>query len=832
MIKCFFVLVFLLVQNCIGGQISEEEIKYHLIDLGNSSRGATGINNKGEIIGYYFTNGYNRSFFYSRGVLRDMLPAFANNTFPFTINDKGQIVGYGSNPSTPEMNVFLFSEGSIRYLDNLTSILYQSLSINNYGQIVGTFVPRQNSYPHAFLYENENTKDLGTLGGIGSSANAINDQGQIVGNVTFDNQTYRAFLYFNGQVQDLGTLGGKKSDARALNNLGHIVGESQLIGNDQTHAFVYKNGSMQSLGTLGGNFSRAQSINDSGEMVGISKITGNATSHGFLYVGGVMRDLNDLLVAPHPDLYIYEAAAINNMGQIVGRGITPEGKFRAVLLNPLPYKKTIETIETQPTKPVYGNVLIKEDGKDSLVVVTHGRIPTGDDPNVSTAWVNTMTTAIADYLNSSNINNWQVLGYMWIEGANHFLPQTCIENAKQQGIKLGRQIVYQGYTNIHFIAHSAGAALIQSATDVIKANNSSIVVHETFLDPFVGAGFSGTSTYGKSANWTDNYSSNDHDTRNEYVPFTYNILTHAYNVDVTQLDFENRKQIPLWVTENATPCYVTRSTHNWPIQFYLNTIIGDTTSEYEGFGFGLSEIGGNWNYALSQYKVGNDSPGHTLGIPDPSDCRFSVPAPSKLTTLLNVFTAPTIQSDTGTIEKTSESSVTLSTGSPAWLLSVVTITNPINTVSFGTKFTSATGAEGLLSVLWDDQIIGTIDERVITSNSFTFRFPNAVLGSSHFLGFRLDPFTNIQSVVSITNITLQQIGVSEPFSLSFTGTTTNGVRVQELTGEPGFEYYVQSSTNLLDWVDFAVLVNTNGTVRFYDQSLTNGQTKFYRAIVP
>lgn len=195
--------------------------------------------------------------------------------------------------------------------------------------------------------------------------------------------------------------------------------------------------------------------------------------------------------------------------------------------------------------------------------------------------------------------------------------------------------------------------------------------------------------------------------------------------------------------------------------------------------------------------------------------------------MIDFTQSPTIESDTGTIQKWFDS-LKLFSGSPAWVATVVSSTNPVNSVSFDTQFTSTNGAQGLLSVYWDDQIIGSIDERVVTTNHYSFRFPNAVANSEHILGFRLDPFTNIQSIVTVTNIVLNQVGVSQPFSMAITTSTTNGLPIWELTGQSGFAYGIQASTNLTDWTDIVELINTNGTVRFYDQDATNYSMRFYR----
>lgn len=209
------------------------------------------------------------------------------------------------------------------------------------------------------------------------------------------------------------------------------------------------------------------------------------------------------------------------------------------------------------------------------------------------------------------------------------------------------------------------------------------------------------------------------------------------------------------------------------------------------------------------------------------------PPPSYLNTVPDFSQLPTIESTTGTIQKYIDH-LNLLTGSPSWMATVIIATNPLNTVSFDAQFTSSSGAQGLLTVLWDANVIGILDERVVSLGlqHYQFRFPNAETNSTHVLGLRLDPFTNIQSTITLTNVVLNQIGPSQPFSLAITNSQTNGLPVYELTGEAGFEYTIQASTNLSDWQDIAILVNTNGAVRFYDQTATNCPMKFYRGVTP
>jgi hypothetical protein len=169
-------------------------------------------------------------------------------------------------------------------------------------------------------------------------------------------------------------------------------------------------------------------------------------------------------------------------------------------------------------------------------------------------------------------------------------------------------------------------------------------------------------------------------------------------------------------------------------------------------------------------------------------------------------------------------------------LSIVpTNTPPVDLLSFAADFTSSgAGAAGLLSVYWDSNVIGTIDESVVGEGvgQYSMSFPVTQSNSTHVLSFRLDPFTNVQSTIVLTNVLLSQSGVTQPFTLSTTTNTVNGFLLWQLTGEPGFDYGLQASSNLVDWNQIAVLENTNGAVTFYDPDSTNYSCRFYRAVAP
>ena len=446
-----------------------------------------------------------------------------------------------------------------------------------------------------------------------------------------------------------------------------------------------------------------------------------------------------------------------------------------------------------------------------------------------------------------------------MNNAWRYHPTDALANASKEGENLGKSIVAQGWTHVHFIGHSAGANLIQTATDVIKdpvSGSPGTVVHETFLDPYVGNDLAGIVTYGRGANWADQYFAKDKLTEVNpmdvglftIAPYTESPMFHSYNVDVTALDSHKTPFTKFASSPNGAQivetCTDTETSHGWPIGFYMNTIIGNLSSvfdgdQYDGFGFPLSEEGVNWA-GTSALAQGNGTdiqpsvPTRVLGTPD-SVCTIvdTLSPPSYQDSKPDATQVSSLQSITGTIQKYIDHIIIWS-GSPAWISMVITPTNPVNFVSFDAQFTSSVGAQGVLTVLWDTDIIGTLDERVAGPGlqHYRFSFPNAGATSSHVLGLRLDPFTNIQSRITLTNMILNQVGPSQQPVLSATTNTVNDLRVWRLDGQAGFNYNVLASTDLssTNWTMISTLANTNGAVFFYDETQTNYAQRFYRAV--
>lgn len=490
-----------------------------------------------------------------------------------------------------------------------------------------------------------------------------------------------------------------------------------------------------------------------------------------------------------------------------------------------------EGLLKEPEVPTYSSLPELRPKTRNVVVVTHGWLPS--DPEANTKWVDEMVAAINARFIENGVSEWQAVPYKWLERANIFDPEAALSNGKSEGVNLGKDLISKKLDHIHLISYSAGSGLIQSACTILKDESEGspeTTVHLTFLDPFFGTNEHEIDSYGRNADWSDNYFAREPSLISG--PFTKRLFPNIYNVDVTALDSNKMVQRFTNYTIGGVPgevheCVTTVSSHRWPVDFYHQTITSSVLQETaDGFGFGLSLEGGDWETALSLGR--GNKPARVLGEPDPPcDPPSSSSTPAVLIPVLTNPKNMHIPSDTGLIEHL-EKGLRMTTGSPAWVATTLSVTNSVDRMSFEAAFTDIS-SDGLLSVYWDNEWLGVIDQQASLPGNNEYEFPLPERATEGVLSFRLDPLSESTAQVQVDNPVLHEVPAPHFFEVELAGLDQDGHPILHITGVAGSVYTIATSENLIDWQVIAVIETIEEAITFTDTQSEQSDVRFYRA---
>ena len=298
----------------------------------------TGMNNRGQIVGYFVIgDAGERGFVWSQedGLTLLPMPPGAYAVSPADINDAGQIIGTVNSAGW----AFLWDPEDEEYValgippgGNYSN----AHAINGQGQVVGVWGGGAgNPARAAFLWEDGVMTDLGPLLGTPNSAAAdISEDGRVAGWMGQSaNTSAHAYVLDGSTIFELGPIPGcATSGGEAINELGDLCGQGASLPEEPFRwcGFLWIDGAFFDIGPIGGNrHSKPTGIAAWRQVVGFSS---NPHTAGYTWRDNVQTDLSTLVPEDHR---VGVVAGIDRYGRIAASVHAPPLGRGAALLTPI-----------------------------------------------------------------------------------------------------------------------------------------------------------------------------------------------------------------------------------------------------------------------------------------------------------------------------------------------------------------------------------------------------------------------------------------------------------------------------------------------------------------
>ena len=223
-------------------------------------------------------------------------PWGANGTFPQGINNDGQIVGYYID-NLGVSHGYLYDGSSFKTIDAPSSAAFGGTNlngINQQDQIAGWY--SDGTSFHSFVYDHgtftiindpsAGNNSSGTNRYEGTYAKSINNKGEVVGYYIDGAGVWHGFLDNNGIFTNIDAELGATNVATGINDNGQIIG--YYLDSAGYHGFLDNNGVFTNIDA--GGFTIPVGINNNGDITGYGGPYG-----GFLYSNGQFTAVNDPL---------------------------------------------------------------------------------------------------------------------------------------------------------------------------------------------------------------------------------------------------------------------------------------------------------------------------------------------------------------------------------------------------------------------------------------------------------------------------------------------------------------------------------------------------------
>ncbi len=213
---------------------------------------ALGINERGQVSGTYRSQGLFHGFLWDRGTFTDIDAPNADETFLHVINNSGQIVGHSRRDLFALARAFLWDNGNFTFL-NIPGVLVvgrnrHSLGLNDRGQVVGSF--QSLGVDHGFLLDNGVLTQIDVPGAVATHASGINNRGQVVGSYFDAFSVEHAYIRSaDGTFTQIDAPNAAGIAGVRLNDRSDIVGMFSDTGG-RFHGFLWSQSSASSSASM------------------------------------------------------------------------------------------------------------------------------------------------------------------------------------------------------------------------------------------------------------------------------------------------------------------------------------------------------------------------------------------------------------------------------------------------------------------------------------------------------------------------------------------------------------------------------------------------------
>ena len=171
-------------------------------------------------------------------------------------------------------------------------------------------------------------------GALDTITTGINRVGAIVGDFRFtENGRILGFLFSGGTFTQIECPSAQLTRPTGISDNGNVVGFCES-SDSKSHGFLLSGGVLTLIDFPGAVETSVRGNDNAGDMVGAycaaqttSKCLSAGNTHGFLMRGGAFTTID------FPGAVFTEAWRINELGEILGRYLNPEGKFHLFLLS-------------------------------------------------------------------------------------------------------------------------------------------------------------------------------------------------------------------------------------------------------------------------------------------------------------------------------------------------------------------------------------------------------------------------------------------------------------------------------------------------------------------